>query len=453
MRMRLMALLLVLATVLGLQVSEPVAARADVTACASELGLTKPTPADAKAQQPVVLVHGLGSKAETWSEGSPSMRLSLESAAVAVRAFDYERANTDWVTTGDTTHRLAKTVICYQQLYGGKKVIIVAHSMGGLLTRAMMSWAAYGKYAKTAVGHVITIGTPHLGAPMGGYSAFANLSLCKATVVWFGTEAAKDCEVLESSKAISAMSLGSKQLADLPHFPKGISVRAIAGNVRTRLCGLNGCGSEYATSSDLVVPVKSATAEYTTKGTGDGVKVYECFDPIAMPGIRHPWCEHSGMLKSTIVQDDVKASIASLAPTSDQQFTKTIQLDGGLVLPARASWDSPGPTSVLDMSTCKRTAEPDYWKVCAWIYVKPEGDKLKEVRDMLCADKLLETTSTMVGGRAAMRYKYARCDARESTDTSYLWHIPGGIGVEYNVSVDGTPMKGIEDALALATWR
>ena len=58
----LSVLLLVLAVVLGGVVTAPSAQAREVT-CASELGLSKPSPTEAKVKAPVVLVHGLWSDA------------------------------------------------------------------------------------------------------------------------------------------------------------------------------------------------------------------------------------------------------------------------------------------------------------------------------------------------------------------------------------------------------
>jgi triacylglycerol esterase/lipase EstA (alpha/beta hydrolase family) len=176
---------LVLTMVLGSGVALPVTAAAK-PACASELGLSVPTAADAAAKTPVILVHGL------WSKASDLAKLESRAlpASTAPYRFDYEETNDKWVTTGDTAHHLAKTIVCYSRLYGNKDAAIVAHSMGGLLTREALSWAAYGTKAKDATGHVVTIGTPNKGAPMGGASFISNISLCNATFVWWGEEAA-----------------------------------------------------------------------------------------------------------------------------------------------------------------------------------------------------------------------------------------------------------------------
>ena len=249
-KQRLVALTLVLATVLGLGAVTPVTAIA-APACASELGLRPPS-SEATAETPAVLLHGLWGDVDSML----AMSQSLESTKTVVPyRFDYKSANTAWVTVGDAAQRLARTIVCYSRMYGGKDVIIVAHSMGGLLAREALSRAAYGTFAKDVTGHVITIGTPHKGAPMGGGSYASNISLCDATFVWWGKEAADACNTIESAKAVSAMRPGSPELAALPRFPDGISVHAIAGDVRTARCMFLVCSPAFSTGGDLVVPI------------------------------------------------------------------------------------------------------------------------------------------------------------------------------------------------------
>jgi hypothetical protein len=169
-------------------------------------------------------------------------------------------------------------------------------------------------------------------------------------------------------------------------------------------------------------------------------------------------CSHTGMIRSPEVQSDVKSSIqryiasvqqAAPAPAAEQP-AKTLRL-GDLVVPARKAWEGSSARSILDTATCRDTSE-DYWKLCAYVYLDPDGNSLKEVWDVLCADKLVTTSKSTIGGKAATLYRYAPCEARESLGTSYLWVVPGGPGIEYHLSSTGRSMAGIERALAEAVW-
>lgn len=127
----LSALLLVFAAVFGGMVAAPQAqadGRTNTNACATDLRREFPDlSTDVRTEeQPAVLVHGL------WSD-----RASLVGVAESLKTikrlvayrFDYKLANDDWVTDGDTAQRLAKTIVCLSRLYGGKDVVVVAHSM------------------------------------------------------------------------------------------------------------------------------------------------------------------------------------------------------------------------------------------------------------------------------------------------------------------------------------
>lgn len=104
---RIITTMLALVVLLGLAAAAPVTATASTVtaqACAKELGLQVPSSQDAKAKTPVVLVHGLWSKAEMWREGNPSMTKVLQGISqIEVSAFDYDglRAvldNIEWVS-------------------------------------------------------------------------------------------------------------------------------------------------------------------------------------------------------------------------------------------------------------------------------------------------------------------------------------------------------------------
>lgn len=272
-----------------------------------------------------------------WSEGTPSFRQKLERQGLVTHAFDYESVNSVWVGKGDTAQRLAKTIVCYSILYGGKKVVVVAHSMGGLLTRLALDSAAYGKLVRNVVGHVITIGTPHLGALIANPSYIADVAMCTAVFAWQSAEAFETCKQVENSKAVAAMRVGSPELKVLPKFPAGITVKAIAGEVIWKGCAPWGCSAGQSQLSDLVVQIASAIHLYTSTGIGDGVKVFRCDDPLALLQVSKPFCEHNQLPKSDIVQGEVMSSInAYIAWTKRTRATSP--------MPTRTAPRSPSPS-------------------------------------------------------------------------------------------------------------
>lgn len=306
-----------------------------VQACATGSGVNPPQTAAETNRTPVILVHGLWSNPEMWS----GVKRVLGNSSVASYAFDYESVNSVWIAKGNTAQRLANTIVCYSKLYGGKKVIVVAHSMGGLLTRQALDGAAYGTFVKDVVGHVITIGTPHLGATIALPSYLTNIAMCSLVFAWRGAEALALCDRMQDSEAVAAMRPGSPQLQALPKLPSGITVMAIAGEVSRQICVPWGCSAKVSTNSDLIVPVASATAEYTRTGVGDGMHIFQCADPLAIFYISRPYCEHNELVRSSAVQEMVKASIAAYLDSIKQKPASARGLS------TRTAPRSPSPTS------------------------------------------------------------------------------------------------------------
>lgn len=312
-RRQLAALILVLATVLGMNVSVPTAVGAETAVCREELDLAAPENA---AKTPVILVHGLWSDADRMRP----FEESLKGRDVATYRFNYGAKDANgnesddksgrWVTEGDTAQRLAKTIVCYSRLYGDNDVVIVAHSMGGLLARAALDWAAYGTFAKKVTGHVITIGTPHQGSLLANADSSFWLALCKAPIGVFDLTDDIDalCRQADWGRATAGLSINAGQLDELPVFPPDVSVRAIAGDVSVKSCAVWGCSTDD-TDGDLVVSETSATALYTSDGTGDGTRTFTCEGLTYSVLVDNSWCSHSNMLRAPQVQADVKESI------------------------------------------------------------------------------------------------------------------------------------------------
>ena len=444
---RIITSMLALAVLLGLAGTMPVTATADTgQSCAQELNLSRPSSTDAAAKTPVILVHGLWSKAAMWVDAGMTTALASVDGLAVVKPFDYKSANSRWVTEGGTDQRLAKTIVCYSKLYGGKKVIIVVHSMGGLLTRAALDWAAYGTFAKKVVGHIVTIGTPHEGANISDASYIANISLCNAAFFWWGKDAQQNCSTVEEGKAVSAMRPGSPELAALPHIPSGITVRAIAGDVKAPpVCTPWSCAL-VDSNSDLVVPVSSATDEYTSTGVGDGKKVYTCTGLNWFESMSQAWCSHSSLTKSPSVQADVKASIqaylASLQPKKlplpphrmeSSFFTR-------LKVPYLNTWIGAmsEPNSVMNVVDDTNCSDDN--ADCPHIYfidlISQYGeatygdDPVAVAAAQLCSTDEQQATGSMkqvaarsVGGAPAQYYEQAHCSTGKEV-SEYVWYVP-----------------------------
>ncbi|WP_326623930.1 MULTISPECIES: esterase/lipase family protein [unclassified Streptomyces] len=158
-------------------VKEPIAAACGVQKAAKT--------ALAEGVTPVLFVHGFNSGPAMWTGGvlktsgkQKESNLKLEppivqstkktlaemvseSGRTAALTFDYSRSSTRWVTDITIGYRLADTISCLRK-ETGRKVIVIAHSMGGLATQ----WAASREGGNVApdIASVITLATPFKGS-------------------------------------------------------------------------------------------------------------------------------------------------------------------------------------------------------------------------------------------------------------------------------------------------
>jgi hypothetical protein len=103
---------------------------------------------------PIVLVHGLACNRGNWFW----FRRQLARRGLVSFALDY----TPWFASIDTyVPQLGAAIeeVCFAT--GAERVIVVAHSMGGLVTRDYLE-----RFGGDRVAHVITLGTPHQGTWM-----------------------------------------------------------------------------------------------------------------------------------------------------------------------------------------------------------------------------------------------------------------------------------------------
>jgi predicted alpha/beta hydrolase family esterase len=112
-----------------------------------------PEPPPMPADQPVLLVHGVGCNAGVWS----GLRRFLDAQGLGpVYAISYGPPLASIETFAE---QLAARITEIRQATGAAQVLVVGHSMGGLVARAYLR-----KYGGTAVRALITIGTPHRGS-------------------------------------------------------------------------------------------------------------------------------------------------------------------------------------------------------------------------------------------------------------------------------------------------
>lgn len=195
----------------------------------------------------------------------------------AVFTFDYHPYSGRWVTDSHLGPALGKVIDCLAKA-SGQKVIVVGHSMGGLIAR----YAAAHPTRESVISRIITLGTPNTGS-IAAYLADASLTIgsslkrelaavrlvlaaCgQATTVRMAADGL--CSLLPpfvaafDGDAGRALRFGSKELQQLAGVPAGITVNAVAGNIGFQMpLSWFGVGqSEKVVSvGDMIVPLSSA---------------------------------------------------------------------------------------------------------------------------------------------------------------------------------------------------
>jgi triacylglycerol esterase/lipase EstA (alpha/beta hydrolase family) len=112
-----------------------------------------PAPAPAPAQLPVLLLHGVGCNAAVWT----SMRRYLDAEGLGpVYALSY---GPPFAPIETFAPQVADKIAQIEKDTGARKVVIVGHSMGGLVARSYLR-----RYGGAHVRRLVTIGTPHEGS-------------------------------------------------------------------------------------------------------------------------------------------------------------------------------------------------------------------------------------------------------------------------------------------------
>jgi len=195
---------------------------------------------------PVLLVHGFTDGPFTWEDGGAHSMTAAIRAVPGVKVvpeFDYFDENTRWVTDSHIGPALAADITCLASASarqgGPGKVIIVAHSMGGLAVRCALDPACAGKAAKAAqIGLVITLDTPNTGSPLAGTTPVKGHY--KGNGGWLSTLMASTCDSSLAcreffgapvSPAARAMAQKSADLRNLAPLPGSVPVFAMAGQI------------------------------------------------------------------------------------------------------------------------------------------------------------------------------------------------------------------------------
>jgi triacylglycerol esterase/lipase EstA (alpha/beta hydrolase family) len=115
--------------------------------------LLMPEPAPAQAAIPVVFLHGIGCNAGVWSgfRGDFARRGMCPPYALSY--------GPPLNSIEDFADQLATKIATVMSATGAAQVVLVCHSMGGLVARAYIR-----RYGAAKVRRLVTIGTPHHGS-------------------------------------------------------------------------------------------------------------------------------------------------------------------------------------------------------------------------------------------------------------------------------------------------
>lgn len=218
-----------------------------------------------------------------------------ELGGTAAFTFDYARYASRWVTDDNIGPSLGNALDCLADK-SGEKVIVVAHSMGGLATRQALELGGASLAAK--VSQVITFGTPNTGSLVAavlaaGIDSAAAASLLRGDPLgptlrlilsYCGKAMGEDqfsaghiCSAFPplgsfDSPGGAALRMGSGEMKALPAWPEGVTVHSLAGG--TNLISTTGFFLQRkkttAAAGDVIVGVDSAQSGATT------TKVAQC---------------------------------------------------------------------------------------------------------------------------------------------------------------------------------
>ncbi len=124
------------------------------------------------ARLPVVLVHGYGCSRAAWWW----LRRRLEAAGWSVATISLEPVYT---RIDDYVEPLARRIDAVLAESGAERVLLVGHSMGGLVARAYLQ-----RFGPARVARLVTLGTPHQGSRLAFIGFGANARQMRPGSPW-----------------------------------------------------------------------------------------------------------------------------------------------------------------------------------------------------------------------------------------------------------------------------
>jgi pimeloyl-ACP methyl ester carboxylesterase len=224
---------------------------------------------------PVVFIHGIISSSKMWKASTPGS-IAYQAArisGVTAWTFDYGPESLDWVTNNAIGQAFARGLACLSSA-SGHKVMVVAHSMGGLAAQEALGYP--GTPATGDVSELITVGTPYQGSELLTAMQLARrgvdinpsdyqlAALGDAVLSVCAGHASGICALpaVLPAQVGTDLQLNSAAIRELPPWPAGLPVLDIAGDMGL-LIPL-GPFTHRFDIGDVAVTVGSATAHDTT---------------------------------------------------------------------------------------------------------------------------------------------------------------------------------------------
>jgi pimeloyl-ACP methyl ester carboxylesterase len=294
------SLIVMLATVGSVAATSPAFAASSPWRCDSPSGVGQ--------RFPVLLVHGYDSDVTAWSPQTQQY-LAGSGSATCIDTFDYGPYATTWVTDPHIGPALANRIVqlASQSTNAGGpgRVIIVAHSMGGLATRCASSPACSGVTdVASKIAALVTFGTPNLGTWLKSYgrSDIADVlgpffgAACVGTGSGLGIlkGVCHELRAWTTSAAVKAFTPGSAQLKALPAIPPSIPVLTAAGSVKVATSFFGHHVSAFGDVGDLIVSEDSALNNANVVDGIGGQTMQDCgYIDVTQPTVLSTWtCWH-----------------------------------------------------------------------------------------------------------------------------------------------------------------
>lgn len=216
-------------------------------------------PGNLGAKTPVLLVHGYNDDANRWKN---SYRRFCDARTWATtfnygdRSARYGDPSLQWVKDARIGPALAQTIsdLAAQSAQGNGpgKVVVIAHSMGGLALRcALVDACAHHGDLRTKVGAAVTFDTPNTGSFLRGNGSIAESALVTAAtwmvsggcfaaelragvagaLLEFATQFCRHLTGVLTGPAAQAFTRGSTQLNTLPELAGDFPLTAVAGRI------------------------------------------------------------------------------------------------------------------------------------------------------------------------------------------------------------------------------